>query len=141
MNLLRLAFLLPALADFFLAAQTLHAYVGGAGDSAFLSLRFSGVAVAWGVLLLAGLRAPLQRAWILWPTMLAIAAICLAGGIGYLAGEYTLPRLIAALSAGTVLIALCLTALRFASTQRRTMEGSTPDGAAGRAEDPIEAVR
>ena len=123
MILLRAAFLAPALADFFLAAQTIFALGGEAEGSIVPSLRFAGVATAWGVFLLMGSRAPLERAWILWPTMLAVALVSLSALPGHAAGEMSAARLAFSLVLGGALILLCIAGLSSARRLRRDARG------------------
>ena len=114
LTLLRAAYLVPAIGDFYLAANTLGDLFTGATTDVLPSLRFAGVAFAWGVLLLFGLWRPVERAWMLWPTALVIALVVLSGVPGYVAGEYTAALLALSLGLGVVVIALCLLGISYA---------------------------
>jgi len=120
LNLLRAAFLAPAIGDFYLAADTLVDLFTGAITDTLPGLRFAGVALAWGVFLLLGLRRPVERAWILWPTILAVAFVSLSSLPGYLAGELPAARLALTLGLGAVVIALCLLGISMAGRARRS---------------------
>ncbi len=116
MLLLRLAFILPALADFLVAGLTLLRSVGIEDPSIVPRVQFGGVAFAWGVLLLIGLGRPIKRAWILWPTMIAIAGVVLGVATGYAAGAVGPVRLIFTVSLGTIMIGLAWWGFRFSQS-------------------------
>ncbi|MDJ0629822.1 MAG: hypothetical protein QNJ44_16305 [Rhodobacter sp.] len=94
---LRIALILPALADFILAGLTLVRMAGVEDGSIVPRLQFAGVAFAWGVMLLFALARPVERAWALLPTVLAVACVSGAIVVGYFVG---------AASAGSALIAV-----------------------------------
>ena len=85
MTALRIAMVLPALADFLLAGLTLMRLAGIEDDSVVPRLQFAGVAFAWGVMLLFAFARPVERAWVLIPTALAVAGVSGAICIGYFA--------------------------------------------------------
>jgi hypothetical protein len=87
MNLLRMAFLAPALADFYLASLTLWNMSGVVDDSLVPRGQFAAVAFCWGIFLLLGMASrPVERAWILLPTALVIGLIGVAYANAYMAG-------------------------------------------------------
>ncbi len=113
MVILRIAFILPAAADFLLAALTLMRMAGVEDESIVPRLQFSGVAFAWGVLLLFALARPVERAWILVPTGLAVAGVLTAIAFGYFAGVVSDVSAILALMAGLVIFCFGYLGLRF----------------------------
>ena len=98
MTALRIAMVLPALADFLLAGLTLMRLAGIEDDSVVPRLQFAGVAFAWGVMLLFALARPVERAWVLIPTALAVAGVSGAICIGYFA------NVVSAVSASSAVI-------------------------------------
>ena len=114
MKALRTAYLLPALADFYLAAITVLRTAGVNDASVVPRLQFAGVAFAWGVMLLLAMARPIDRAWVLWPTGLAVASVAGAICYGYWVGVVgLLPAMAAALTA-IIIFAFGYAGLRFA---------------------------
>lgn len=72
---LRLAYILPAVADFWLSASTLTGMKGVTDESLLPRGEFAAVAAFWALLLLFGLRRPVERAWVLLPTALVILGV------------------------------------------------------------------
>ena len=116
MFLLRLAFILPALADFLLAVLALSGTSGIADPSILPRVQFAGVAFAWGCLLLVGLIRPIERAWILLPTMIAIAGVLMGFVVGYVAGDVRFERVTLNVVLGGIMIVLGWWGVRFAAT-------------------------
>ncbi len=114
---LRLAFLLPALADFWLSASTVAGMRGVVDESLLPRGQFAAVALAWGILLLAGLSRPVSRAWVLRPTALVIAGIGCAFLYAVVAGALPLWRAGVGVVVVVFLAWLCLTAAREAARQ------------------------
>lgn len=112
MFMLRLAYVAPAIADFALTALTLHRMTGIQDASLVPRGEFAGAALCWGILLLFGLRNPVERAWILLPTLLVIICIGLVILAGFAAGVVPTDRVIAALVICIALIWLCWIGLK-----------------------------
>ena len=118
MLFLRLAFLLPALADFVLAGLTLFRSAGIADPSIVPRVQFAGVAFAWGVLLLVGLIRTVERAWILLPTMIAITGVLLGLVAGYTAGFVETETMVFSVLVGGIMVGCGWLGLRFAGSTK-----------------------
>jgi hypothetical protein len=112
MVVLRLAFLIPALADFILAVLAVYRMVGVTDDSLVPRGQFAAVVFSWGILLFLGMRKPVERAWILQPTAIVIGCIFLAVFVGFIAGVVPLAMLAIALFLCATMIWLCLAGLK-----------------------------
>jgi hypothetical protein len=124
MIVLRLAFLTPALADFILAVLTVHRMAGVTDDSLVPRGQFAAAAFSWGILLLLGLRKPVERAWILKPTAIVIGCIFLAVFVGYIAGVVPMVVLAIALVLCATMIWLCLAGSKIASEMSSKQEAA-----------------
>ncbi len=113
---LRIAFILPALADFLLAGLTLVRTAGVDDESMVPRLQFAGVAFAWGVLLLFAMARPKDRAWVLLPTALAVAGVSLAICYGYVAGVVGGTSAVLAVATAMLIFVFGYLGLRFAHT-------------------------
>ena len=71
-----------------------------------------------GCLLLVGLLRPVERAWILLPTMIAIAGVLLGFVAGYSTGVVGLERAVLTVLLGAIMIGLGWSGLCFASSQK-----------------------
>ena len=76
--------------------------------------QFAAAAFSWGILLLLGMRKPVERAWILQPTAIVIGCISLAVFVGFIAGVVPMAMLAIALVLCATMIWLCLAGLRIA---------------------------
>ena len=76
--LLRLSYWIAAIADFSIAILAWMPGRMGVPETVYPMALTSAIAFSWGVLLLAADRRPLQRRWILIPTILVVALIALA---------------------------------------------------------------
>lgn len=74
---LRLSYWIAALADFVVAALALMPVRMGVTDVVYPMGLVSSIAFSWGVLLLFADRKPLERRWILLPTILVVALLTL----------------------------------------------------------------
>ena len=124
MVVLRLAFLVPALADFILAVLTVHRMAGVTDDSLVPRGQVAAVAFSWGILLLLGMRKPVQRAWILQPTAIVIGCIFLAVFVGFIAGVVPMAMLAIALVLCVTMIWLCLAGSKIARDMSLTKESA-----------------
>ena len=119
---LRLAFLLPALADFVLAGLTLFRSAGIADPSIVPRVQFAGVAFAWGVLLLVGLIRPVERAWILLPTMIAITGVLLGLVAGYTGGFVEAETMVFSVLLGGIMVGFGWLGLRFVGSTKAPVD-------------------
>lgn len=114
MTLLRLAYFVPALADFLLAGLTLFRMAGVSDASLVPRAQFAAVTFCWGLFLLAGMARPVERAWALPPTALVIGLIATGYGYGFTTGHIEPWRLLAVLVASAAMIGLCTAGYRTA---------------------------
>lgn len=124
MVVLRLAFLVPALADFILAVLAVFRMVGVTDESLVPRGQFAAVAFSWGLLLLLGMKKPVERAWILYPTAIVIGCIFLAVFVGFNAGVIPMAMLTIALVLCAMIIWLCLAGLKNARDMSLTEEAA-----------------
>ena len=122
MHILRMAFLAPAIADFVLAALTVYKMSDIVDDSLVPRGQFAGAAFCWGILLLAGMARPVERAWILLPTAIVIGCIGAANLLGFLEGTVETGRLVLILLLCVAMIWLCRMGLRQAQAYRSRAE-------------------
>jgi hypothetical protein len=122
MLLLRMAFLAPAIADFVIAILTLYRMDGVVDESLVPRGGFAGAAFCWTILLLLGMRKPVERAWILLPTALLIGCVAAAYLWGYVAGTVSVARMALVLGLNGTMIWLCWTGLRHARSHRYSPE-------------------
>lgn len=113
-----MAFLAPAIADFVLAGLTAYRMIGVVDDSVVPRGQFAGVAFCWGVLLLAGMAKPVERAWILLPTAMVIGCIAAAFLIGFIAGTVEIARMTLVVVLCGTMIWLCWAGMKHASRGR-----------------------
>jgi hypothetical protein len=69
---LRLSYWVPAIADFIIAVTILFPDLASTKTYVFPQGLMSAVAVSWGVMLVIAVQQPVQRRWILPPTMLVV---------------------------------------------------------------------
>ena len=124
MVVLRLAFLVPALADFILAVLAVFRMTGVTDESLVPRGQFAAVAFSWGILLLLGMRKPVERAWVLHPTAIVIGCIFLAVFVGFIAGVVPMAMLTIALVLCAMIIWLCLAGSRYAKDVSLTEESA-----------------
>ena len=98
---LRLAYLLPALADLWLSVSTLVGMRGVANESLLMRGEFAAVTALWALILFMALARPYERAWVLLPTAIVVLGIGAAFSWAAFAGAIPLWR--AGLALGLVL--------------------------------------
>ena len=98
--LLRLSYWIAAIADFSIAVLAWMPERMGVPQTVYPMALTSAIAFSWGVLLLVADRRPLERRWILPPTILVVALIALARTKFSLAGtvEFSVPLLLFAVA-------------------------------------------
>ncbi|MET0071248.1 MAG: hypothetical protein ABW096_14520 [Candidatus Thiodiazotropha sp.] len=117
---LRISYWTAALVDFFIAVSVLIPERMGVAGYVYPMGLISAVAFSWGVMLLIADREPLQRSWVLVPTMLVVA---LLGMVALHAGLTGLISMFRALSMLCLAIVV-LTILIYGYTGARQPEGT-----------------
>jgi hypothetical protein len=85
-KLLQASYWLPAIADFVYAVLILIPSRAGVGEYVYPMGLFAAVAFSWGIMLILASRRPLERRWILIPTILVITLISIANVYSYVIG-------------------------------------------------------
>jgi len=85
-KLLKINYWLGALADFIYGIVILIPSRAGVSEYVYPMGLFAAVAFSWGVMLLLALRSPIERRWILIPTILVIVLLGLANLYSLLIG-------------------------------------------------------
>lgn len=97
-RLLQVCYWTLAAADFLFAAVMLFPARAGTGSYVYPMGLFSAVAVAWGVLLAMAARRPVERRWVLLPTLLVIVLLAIASltalATGVIDMQVVVPRLV-----------------------------------------------
>ncbi|MES9814982.1 MAG: hypothetical protein ABW161_19565 [Candidatus Thiodiazotropha sp.] len=98
--LVRLSYWIAALADFAIAIMTWIPERMGVNEIVYPGGLASVIAFSWGVMLLMADRKPIERKWILIPTILVVALITAIRTTFYLGGaiEFSLPLLLFAIA-------------------------------------------
>jgi hypothetical protein len=95
-----------AVADFIIAILVLIPDRMGVTRFVYPMGLMSAVAFSWGVLLILADRKPIERRWVLPPTILVVFLLGAAGAYAVISGVLPLSRIIA--SSAVVIIVLCL---------------------------------
>ena len=97
-RLLRISYWLAAIADFVYGLMILIPSRAGTNEYVYPSGIFAAVAISWGVLLLLADKSPMERKWVLLPTILVIILIGVANYASFLMGvidlSIVLPRIL-----------------------------------------------
>ena len=93
-NLLRAGYWVAAIADFVLAGLVLVPERMGVVDFVYPMGLMSAVAFSWGVMLIIADRRPIERRWILLPTMLVAALLGVAGIYAAIVGVMPVSRIV-----------------------------------------------
>jgi hypothetical protein len=96
--------------------------VGVSDDSLVPRGQFAGAALSWGLLLLLGMRKPVERAWILQPTAVVIGCIFVAVFVGFTAGVVPMATLAVALVLCATMVWLCWVGSKYAKNVSLTVE-------------------
>lgn len=107
-HLLRASYWVAAIADFIIAFLVLIPERMGVNEFVYPMGMISAVAFSWGVLLLVADRKPIERKWVLLPTILVASLLGVAGLYAALVGVIPISR-IAGSSAAVVLVLMLLT--------------------------------
>ena len=103
---LRIGYWVAAIADFIIAITAWFPSLAGVEGYVYPMGLFSAVAFSWGVLLILADRKPLERRWVMVPTMLVVALLGLAALHAYLIGVMPLLRIVPAVSASIVIFSV-----------------------------------
>lgn len=104
---LRLSFWLAAMADFLIAAMVLIPDLPG--DTYVISKgQMAVVAFSWGVMLILAVRKPMERRWIVIPTMLVVFLLGMVSIHALVTGLLPTTMLIPALGASMLVLTLLL---------------------------------
>ena len=86
MTWLHMSYWVPAIGDFVLAIFALVPQLSGVERLGYHQGFFAAAAVSWGIMLIVADRQPLERRWVLIPTLLVIVLIGAAALLNLLAG-------------------------------------------------------
>ena len=106
--LLRISYWVAAVADFIVAFLVLIPERMGVSGFVYPMGLMSAVAFSWGVLLLVADRKPIERKWVLAPTILVVFLLGLVGAYVGLAGLLPAGRILASSVAVMVVLALLI---------------------------------
>lgn len=103
-RLLRIAYWTAAIADFVIAVLALIPSRMGVPQYVYPMGLMSAVAFSWGIILIVADRKPVERRWILIPTMLVVALLGCVGLHAGIAKILPFVRVISAVSASVVVL-------------------------------------
>ena len=115
-NLLRISYWVAAIADFIVALLVLVPERMGVAEFVYPMGLMSAVAFSWGVMLIIADRQPVERKWILPPTMLVVFLLGVAGVYAASIGIMPVSRIIG--SSAAVLVILGLLTYTWIKTRR-----------------------
>ena len=113
---MRTSYWVAAIADFIIAFLVLIPDRMNVEGFVYPMGLMSAVAFSWGVLLIIADREPIERRWVLLPTMLVVFLLGLAGVYSAIIGAVPVRRVIGSSSA--VFVVLCLLAYAWIRTRR-----------------------
>ena len=105
-TLLRISYLTGAVLDFLIAAAALVPANMGVVKFVYPMGSFSAAACSWGVLLLFALKKPLERKWVLLPTILIVVLGLAAGAYSVITGVRSFGVFVPEIIAGACCISL-----------------------------------
>jgi hypothetical protein len=105
-TLIRISYWVAAVADFIIAILVLIPDRMGVSGFVYPMGLMSAVAFSWGVLLILADRKPIERKWVLLPTILVVFLLGVTGAYAVFIGLLPFSRIIA--SSAAVVIVLCL---------------------------------
>jgi len=115
-NLIRASYWVAAIADFVIAILVLIPERMGVTEFVYPMGLMSAVAFSWGVLLIIADRKPVERRWVLLPTMLVVFLLGVAGVYAMIVGIIPAGRIIG--SSIAVVVVLSLLAYTWLRTRR-----------------------
>ncbi|MDB4278837.1 hypothetical protein N9917_04480 [Deltaproteobacteria bacterium] len=122
--LIRVSYWVAAIVDFAVAIVVLIPERMGVEEFVYPMGLMSAVAFSWAVLLIVADRKPVERRWVLLPTMLVVFLLGVAGVYAASVGVISVQRVMASSSA----VAGVLLLLSYTSYRTRNLEGATPPG-------------
>jgi hypothetical protein len=105
---LRISYWLAAIADFVIAILCLIPSRMGVAHYVYPMGLMSAVAFSWGVLLVIADREPIERRWILPPTMLVVALIGMVGAHAGISGLLPTSRAITSATASLIVLSVLI---------------------------------
>ena len=105
-KLLRTSYWVAAIADFIIAFLVLIPERMGVTDFVYPMGLMSAVAISWGVMLIIADRQPIERRWVLLPTMLVVFLLGVAGVYSAIIGIIPAGRIVASSSAVVLVLGL-----------------------------------
>lgn len=119
-KLIRASYWVAAIADFIIAVLVLIPARMGVTDFVYPMGLMSAVAFSWGVLLIIADRKPIERSWVLLPTMLVVFLLGVAGIYAVSVGAIPFGRIIG--SSTVVVLVLGLLTFTWFKTRARTAQ-------------------
>ena len=119
-KLIRASYWVAAIADFIIAVLVLIPARMGVTDFVYPMGLMSAVAFSWGVLLIIADRKPIERSWVLLPTMLVVFLLGVAGIYAVSVGAISFGRIIG--SSTVVVLVLGLLTFTWFKTRARTAQ-------------------
>jgi hypothetical protein len=107
-NALRVSYWLGAIGDFVYAIVILIPSRAGVSEYVYPMGLFAAVAFSWGIMLILATRKPLERRWVLIPTIVVIALLCIANVYSYLIAAIDLNVIVPRVLLGLAIIAFML---------------------------------
>ncbi len=120
---LRISYWLAAIADFVIAVLCLIPSRMGVTHYVYPMGLMSAVAFSWGVLLLCADRKPIDRRWILLPTILVVALLGIVGGHAGITGLLPLSRAVTSVTASVIVLSI----LTYSYLNARKLESRSTD--------------
>ena len=105
-SLLRTSYWVAAIADFIIAFLVLIPERMGVTGFVYPMGLMSAVAISWGVMLIIADREPMERRWVLLPTMLVVFLLGVAGVYSAIIGAIPVSRIIGSSSAVIAVLGL-----------------------------------
>ena len=106
--LLRLSYWVAAIADFIIAVLVLIPHRMGVTDFVYPMGLMSAVAFSWGIMLVLADRKPLERRWVLAPTILVVFLLGIAGAYAGITGLIPAERVFASSASVVVVLGLLI---------------------------------
>ena len=106
--LLRLSYWVAAIADFIVAVLVLIPQRMGVTDFVYPMGLMSAVAFSWGVMLVLADRRPLERRWVLAPTILVVFLLGIAGAYAGITSLIPADRIVASSAAVVAVLGLLI---------------------------------
>ena len=115
-NLIRASYWVAAIADFIIAISVMIPERMGVAGFVYPMGLMSAVAISWGVLLILADRKPIERKWVLVPTMLVVFLLGVAGVYAAIIGVMPISRIIGS----SIAVLVVLSFLTYTWSKTRT---------------------